>query len=165
MYSREVRLPADLVYSTVETDRPDSGNDFITTKRETLREAFQATRETLGQAARHRKRWYDMRSRPQTFATGDSVWCLVPKNVSGRYQKWRSQYECPFKIISQLGPVTYTVQEINGRRTWTIHVDKLKHCFANDKPETEEGTNTPPLNHTTESPRPRRTTRLPLRFR
>ena len=93
MYSREVRLPADLVYSTVETDRPDSGNDFITTRREILREAFQATRETLVQAARHRKRWYDMRCRPQTFATNDSVWCLVPKKVSGRYQKWRSQYD------------------------------------------------------------------------
>ena len=74
MYGREARLTADIVYGTVETDRPVLDNDFITTRCETLREAFKATRETLGQAARHCKKWYDMRSRPQTFATGD---CLV----------------------------------------------------------------------------------------
>ena len=48
MYGREARLPADLVYGTVETDKTDPGNDIVTTRRETLREAFQATRETLG---------------------------------------------------------------------------------------------------------------------
>jgi len=169
MYGRETRLPADLVYGTVQTDDPNQNDDFVTARRDVLREAFQATRETLGQAAKRRKRWYDLRSRPRTFAIGDLVWCLVPKRVPGRYQKWRSQYEGPFRILAQPGPVTYTLQEVHGRRKWTTHVDKLKLCHSANDTENgaieEGGTDNPSVPETIESPRPRRTTRLPLRFR
>ena len=61
MYGREARLPADLVYGTVETDHSDPSDNFITARRDALRQAFQATRETLGHAAKHSKKRYDLR--------------------------------------------------------------------------------------------------------
>jgi len=168
MYGREARLPADLVYGSIETDNPTMGNDFISARTDSLREAYQLTRETLGHAAQHRKRWYDLRSRPRTFAIGDLVWCLVPKKIAGRYQKWRSQYEGPFQIVSQPGPVTHVVRELNGRRTWTIHTDKLKP-YSQDSVTREtnnSGGNTDPAStHETGPSRPRRHIRLPFRFR
>jgi len=93
MFGREARLPADLVYGSPETDETTPSDEFVDARREALREAYQTTRETLGQAAQHRKRWYDLRSRPRTFPIGSLVWCLVPRKVAGRYQKWRSQYD------------------------------------------------------------------------
>ena len=108
-----------------------------------------------------------MRTRPQTFEIGSIVWCLVPKRVPGRYQKWRSQYEGPFKVIARPGPVTYLLQRPTGGRIWTAHVDKLKAAHV----DTEEDAHLPrdeasPSVHTEgETTRPRRNIRLPFRFR
>jgi len=165
IFGREARLPADLIYGSAETDEPLT--EFTSSRRDILREAYQTARDTLGQAAKTRKTRYDMRTRPQTFEIGSIVWCLVPKRVPGRYQKWRSQYEGPFKVIARPGPVTYLLQRPTGGRTWTAHVDKLKAAHV----DTEEDAPLPrdeasPSVHTEgETTRPRRNIRLPFRFR
>jgi len=168
MYGRTARLPADLVYGSVETDDSTIGNDFVSARTGSLRKAYQLTRETLGRAAQHRKRWYDLRSRPRIFAISDLVWCLIPKKIARRYQKWRSQYERPFKIISQPEPDTHIVRELNGRRTWTIHTHKLKP-YSQDSVIRENdnlgGTTDPASTPETGSSRPRLHIRLQFHFR
>ena len=84
------------------------------------------SRWNLGQVAERCKDRYDLCARPATFPVGSWIWCWVPRTMSGRYQKWRSLYQGPFK--GQLGPVTYEIQRNKCARCWTVHVDKLKPC-------------------------------------
>jgi len=183
MHGREARIPADLIYGEPRTG--DQDHDFVARQQENLSEAFALTRQHLAQAARRRKTRYDLRTRPQKFATGSKVWCYVPRRYKGRYQKWRSLYQGPFEIVEQLGPVTYRIRRDNPSRTFVVHVDKLKPCLsdsgspsrtsevdanpADDRPSTSvagprpKRRATPDLN--TPSTRPRRTVRAPARFR
>ena len=46
MYGREAHLPADLIYGSVANDAPTVNSEFVDNRRDSLREAYQATRET-----------------------------------------------------------------------------------------------------------------------
>jgi len=143
--------------------------DFIETRRETLREAFQVAREQLGERAVRRKRQYDLRVKPASYTVGDKVWCLVPRRRQGRYPKWTSPYQGPFTVIAVLGPVTYRVQRQGRGRPWTIHVDKLKHCYEqegirDDNPSVPLAADTEQQTVDSPSPRPRRNIPTPARF-
>jgi len=69
MHGREARIPADLVYGQPQGE-PRPEDDFVATQQETLREAYELTREHLGKAANRRKTQYDLRARPQQFPVG-----------------------------------------------------------------------------------------------
>ena len=163
MHGREARIPADLIYGPPQGEpRPET--DFVAAQQETLREAYELTREHLGKAAKRRKTQYDLRARPQQFTVGTWVWCLSPRLRHGRYRKWQSPYEGPFQVTQVLGPVTYIIQKTPRARPWTVHVDKLKPCVL-DPPTPEPVTDSPPDCVPEGQPsRPQRPVRRPARF-
>ena len=170
MHGREARIPADIVYGPAQSEiEPD--NDFVATLQDTLREAFHLTRQQLGKAAIRRKVQYDLRARPQKFAVGSWVWCLVPRRQKGRYPKWQSPYTGPFEVTKILGPVTYEVRRHPRAKPWHVHVDKLKPC-PGPEPANEPSVAVPSLDTVAAqdsaalpTARPRRTIRRPSRFR
>jgi len=105
-----------------------SPDEFVEKHLTTLRDAYELTREHLGSNASRRKRHYDLRTRPQEYSVGSWVWVYVPRRKGGRYQKWRSLYQGPFRIDRQFGPVNYLICWNDRSRPWTVHVDKLKPC-------------------------------------
>ena len=173
MHGREARIPADITYGPTPSET-DAENDFVADQQAALRSAFDFARQQLGKAAARRKHCYDLRARPQTFAVGSWVWCLLPRRRQGRYRKWQCLYEGPFQVTEIIGPVTYRIQRSPRCKPWTVHADKLKPCHteisddlpALDRPEaaTEsqptDGSHEPP----TFGPRPKRTIRLPARY-
>jgi len=166
MHGREARIPADLVYGPPDTEESPE-DDFVATQQATLRDAFELAREQLGKAASRRKRQYDLRQRPQPFAVGTRVWCLVPRLRQGRYRKWQSMYEGPFVVTRILGPVTYEIRKNPNARPWTVHVDKLKPCAVPDPPPVDPPSQSPEVDPE-ECPtvaRPRRAIRPPVRYR
>jgi len=92
--------------------------------------------------------------------------------MSGRYQKWRSLYQGPFKVLRQLGPVTYEIRRNERARSWTVHVDKLKPCHDPEEqiPDSQLPVNTPQFTSDNDEAngiqgsRPRRVVRKPRRF-
>jgi len=168
MHGREARVPADLVYGEPEISPYNSDTDFPSHLTNTLHKAFATARQNLNQAAKRRKDRYDLRSRPTIFPVGSWVWCLVPRRVSGRYQKWRSLYQGPFEVLRQLGAVTYEIQRNKRTRPWIVHVDKLKPCHNPDDPTPDSHSfvdTSVESNDDHHIPRPRREIRKPVRFR
>lgn len=180
MHGRETRLPADLVYGDADAVCQPDVHDYPNRLVDTLREAFITARQNLGRAARRRKAHYDLRARPAAFQPGSWVWCLVPRRVSGRYQKWRSLYQGPFQVTRQLGPVTYELRRNERSRPWVVHVDKLKPCHQPDDKQAPPPMRATGLEHdaslntdhdddsqepTAGPSRPRRHARRPARFR
>jgi len=90
MHGQETRLTANLVYGNADAVCQPDVHDY---PNHTLREAFITARQNLGRATRRRKAYYDLRAQPAAFQPGSWVRCLVPKRVSGQYQKWRSLYQ------------------------------------------------------------------------
>ena len=171
MYGREARIPADLVYGDVREPEPDT-DDFVTERCNRFRSAFEAAREHLGAAAKRRKRHYDLRARPQAFPVGSQVWCLNPRPHKGRFRKWQSPYLGPFEVNRQLGPVTYEIRRGQHAQPWTVHVDKLKACTdplsrnaASDEAEPADNNVAASDEDSPQPIRPRRTRKLPIRFR
>ena len=172
LHGREARIPADLIYGPPpDFDRSSEPSEFVMRQRDALHEAYELTRLHLGLAARRRKRHYDLRTRPQEYSVGSWVWVYVPRRKGGRYQKWRSLYQGPFRVDKQLGPVNYLVRRNDRSRPWTVHVDKLKPCHQptdTDEPPQQAEPN-PGLNPANSEPttagRPRRNVRPPARFR
>ena len=133
-----------------------------------LRSPFDLARQQLGKAACRRKHAYGLRARPQAFAVGSWVWCLVPRRRQGRYRKWQCLYEGPFQVVKVLGPVTYQIQRTARSRPWTVHVDKLKPCHTEVRDDPATAAEPPPADSSSEplvpNARPRRNIRLPARY-
>ena len=109
MHGREARLPANLMYGEPDETAEEGQDSQPQRMLDTLHQAFETARTNLGKAARHRKAHYDLQAHPTQFSVGTWVWCLVTWKNQGWYQKWRSLYEGPFKVLRQLGPVTYEI--------------------------------------------------------
>ena len=167
MHGREARIPADLVYGPPQPEN-ECGSDFVHQQQETMRDAFALAREQLGKAANRRKNHYDMRARPQKFSVGDKVWCLNPHRFKGRYHKWQCPYQGPFEVTKVLGPVTYQIRRHPRAKPLIVHVDKLKTCVERETgPEPNPSNDNAHDDERTDSDngRPRRTIRLPARYR
>ena len=172
-YGREARIPADLVYGLPpDLARQTDASDFAEEQRAKFSQAYELVRQHLGSAARRRKHDYDLRAKPQQFAIGSKVWVFVPRRRSGRYAKWQCRYQGPFTVVAHPGPVTYIVQKTDRSRPWTVHVDKMKTCYAEedsgptiDSDRDQSQRDGPPDTPLSPPRRSHRNTRLPTRYR
>ena len=167
MHGREARIPADIAYGPTPNE-PATESDFVADQQAALRSAFDLAQQQLSKAACRRMHAYDLRARPQAFAVGSWVWCLVPRRRQGRYRKWQCLYEGPFQVVKVLGPVTYQIQRTARSRPWTVHVDKLKPCHTEVRDDPATAAEPPPADSSSEplvpNARPRRNIRLPARY-
>jgi len=76
----------------------------------------------LKTAAARQKKNYQEKCREASFKNGDWVWKVDSALKPG---KLRQKNLGPYLIINQTGPVTYTIQQQEGARESTLHVDKL----------------------------------------
>ncbi|GKB44231.1 hypothetical protein Tco_0889173 [Tanacetum coccineum] len=81
------------------------------------------------------KSYADRRTKPLEFEVGDMLLKVSPwKGVVpfGKHKKLSPRYIWPFKILSRVGPVAYTLElpkELKGIHS-TFHVSNLKKCLA-----------------------------------
>ena len=96
----------------------------------------------------------------------------MPRRRSGRYAKWQWRYQGPFTVIAHPGPVTYIVQKTDRSRPRTVHVDKMKTCYAEedsgptiDSDRDQSQRDGPPDTPLSPPRRSHRNTRLSTRYR
>jgi len=73
---REVRMPVDVVYGSVEDPANESYDDYVENIRERMTSAYEEARQALRKkAAERNKRYYDVRVRPNKFKKGETGCC------------------------------------------------------------------------------------------
>ena len=189
MFGRETRAPIDLVYG-----RPPDGDRGAATYSayaqdfaDRMENAYRLVRDHLRVSAERRKHAYDMKVRPAEFFPGDRVWYYTPRRYQGRSPKWARMFTGPYFVMERCGIVNYRLRRNKNSRPFVAHVDKLRPCFdeGTDERETRPA---PPLTRKNERKnatpaasaidlmpsapqpdeadgRPKRTSRLPARYR
>jgi len=171
MFGRESRAPVDLVYGMPpDADRRLANyTAYVRDFAERMEDAYRLVRDHLRVAAERRKHAYDMKVRQAEFSVGDRVWYYTPRRYQGRSPKWARMYTGPFTIMERCGLVNYRLRKSANARPFIAHVDKLRLCFDEGLDDARgdlaaEDTffdAMPPV----DNGRPKRTVRLPARFR
>ncbi|GKC12500.1 putative reverse transcriptase domain-containing protein [Tanacetum coccineum] len=127
LYGQKCR---SLVCWSVVGDSQLTGPELI---RDTTEKIIQIKNRLL--TARSRQSYADRRTKPLEFEVGDMLLKVSPwKGVVpfGKHKKLSPRYIWPFKILSRVGPVAYTLElpeelkEIHS----TFYVSNLKKCLA-----------------------------------
>jgi len=123
---REVRMPADIVYGSLDETPAKTYDGFVETVQERMTAAYEETRIALRKAAERNKRHYDVRVRSNEYQVGSWVYYFNPRKFQGRQDKWERKYSGPFLIVATPSSVTVRLQRRKTAKPFTVHVDKVK---------------------------------------
>ena len=141
MFGREAELPIDLVYGRPKNVRNPSEPVFAAELRDRFEAIHQIARKSLGKAAIHQKRGYDVNARGSPLDVGTKVWVLTIKKRLGVSEKLIRPWEGPYTILEVLADRVYKVQRNPGSRTRVVHRDHLiPFQGENRHPESDQET-------------------------
>ncbi|GFV96342.1 retrovirus-related Pol polyprotein from transposon 412 [Trichonephila clavipes] len=86
LFGRDLRLPADLMFSR-QPDAPLAPEEYIQKLQARVEEMHHLARERIGMASEKIKTRYDARATGHDFREGDKVWLWNPKRRKGRSSK------------------------------------------------------------------------------
>ena len=84
---REVRMPADIVYGSLDETPNESYDSYVENVRGRMTAAYEETQIALRKAAERNKRYYDVRVRPNEYKVGSWVYYYNPRKFKGRQDK------------------------------------------------------------------------------
>ena len=126
---REVRLPAELVFSSKNTcDGLDitSYGEYVDQLRQKMQYAHEVARKHLSCSAKRSKEIYDTKISVNQYQVGDVVWLLQEARHVGECQKLVRIYEGPYLVIRKYSDINFLLQ-LDGRgKTKPAHHNKLK---------------------------------------
>ena len=125
LYGRPVCGPLDVLKEEWEAEEKSNVSvvSYVLSMRERLEHMTEHVQENLRKAQRHQKTWYDRNARERSFQRGDQILILLPIPTN----KLMAQWQGPYPVLRQVGPVTYKVNVFN-RRKWKriLHVNMLR---------------------------------------
>lgn len=80
--------------------------------------------------AERRKKYYDIKVKPQQFNVGEWVYYHYPRKFKSRSQKWQKAYTGPFLVVKSLAPSNCWLQKSPKAKSFVVHMDKLKKCYG-----------------------------------
>jgi len=95
-----------------------------------MRLSYKIARQKLRICAERRKKYYDIRVKPQQFDVGDWVLYHYPRRFKSRSQKWQKAYIGPFLIVEMLEPSNCWLQKSQKSQKFVAHIDKLKKYYG-----------------------------------
>jgi len=124
-FGRELAVPVDVALGNPPADRV-SVNDYADHLLTSLQEAYCDARKHLGRAAERTKRYYDCKSHPLAFKSGDLV-CVFP-HVGSWAGPPSGSVNTPARLRSSTRPDRTSKPVGNGPRgaVQIVHIDKLK---------------------------------------
>ena len=95
------------------------------------------------EAAGVQRSYHDAYSKSHTFDVNDDVWLYKQTSIEGgRTSKLKYNWRGPYKIETVIGPVTYTLKDVNGKSIPGTHharqlykVEDSKHSSPQATPE------------------------------
>lgn len=119
VFGKIAEVPSDEPARTPDVN--ETYTQYLTTLFDKLRDTQRAARENLRSAKIRSKRYYDKKTRPREFNTGDKVYLLREPLKS----KLDGQYTGPYKIAEML-PNNNARLEVTQGHYRVVHTDKLK---------------------------------------
>ncbi|GFV00877.1 retrovirus-related Pol polyprotein from transposon 412 [Trichonephila clavipes] len=92
LFGRDLRLPADLLFSR-PPDAPLVPEEYIEKLQERMEEMHHLARERIGMASEKMKTRYDARATGHDFHEGDKVWLWNPKRRKGLSPKLQTNWD------------------------------------------------------------------------
>ena len=128
VFCGENRAPLDIALGcpAEEQQHYDSYVEYVSDLRQRQRKLYALARKHLNAAAERRKRDYDAKVKPMTFAIGQWVWYFCSRRYVKRTPKWCRNYHGPFLVTAVIEPNDYVIQRSRRFKLQVVHGDKLK---------------------------------------
>ena len=103
--------------------------EYMAWVKRALEDNFERARQQLGLAAERQKRYSDVRTKDKSFKSGDFVLRIYPPNLENNLS---SPYIGLYRVMAQLGEVTFSFQRRPNSKPFSVHVDQLKLYYTVD---------------------------------
>ncbi|GFW24344.1 uncharacterized protein TNCV_605911 [Trichonephila clavipes] len=110
LFGRDLRLPADLLFSR-SPDAPLVPEEYIEKLQARMEEMHHLARKRIGMASEKMKTRYDARATGHDFHEGDKVWLWNPKRRKGLSPKLQTNWEGPYTVLKRLNDVMVWMQK------------------------------------------------------
>ena len=134
VFGRQLRGPLYVmkgVWTDSQQPEPKSVIQHMLTIRDRVDRCQEAANKNLRSAQQRQKTWYDKNARTHSFKAGDNVLVLLPSSTSKLLAEWQG----PYPITKQVGPVNYEVNMFDKRRKKRIfHGNMLRGWHSADNP-------------------------------
>lgn len=130
LYGRTVRGPVQILKQlwTEEIEEPDvkSSYEYIVDLRERMEEGIKLAHESLQQAQRRYKKYYDRKAKQREFKAGDEVLIMLPTDANKLLMQWKG----PYKIEKKMGLNDFRIKI--GGKSKVYHANMLKKYNKRD---------------------------------
>ena len=119
IHGRNPKMPTD-----VELNYDSNG--FLKDKEDLvvgLKRAIDAAREMQRGSIEKNKRLYDGHQKEKIFAPGTLVMLYYPNKLLNKLSK---RCTGPYRVLKQLSPVTYEIEDLRGSERQIVHVQRIK---------------------------------------
>ena len=125
MLGREVRLPAQILYSSCTNDEFVSYSHYVEELKSRMEAAHNVARQHLGKAAQRQKDAYDAKSILHKYRVGDLVWYTSKSEELHIAPKLRKAYTGPVLILKKFNDLNYMIQVDAKKAKKVVNHDKL----------------------------------------
>ena len=125
-YGHEMRLPADLVIASPESDQR-SIHVHLDDMLRRIQKIYRYMRVHLKSQIRRNASTY--LGKTQNFKDGDKVWYLCPRKVAGKPTKLTDAWLGPYKVVKRINDVIYKIEPHQFRGpSCAVHEQRLIPC-------------------------------------
>ncbi|GFS48648.1 retrovirus-related Pol polyprotein from transposon 412 [Trichonephila clavipes] len=134
LFGRDIRLPADLLFSR-PPDAPLAPEEYIEklSLQVQMEEMHHLARERIGMASEKMKTQYDARATGHDFHEGDKVGLWNPKRRKGLSPKLQMNWEGPYTVLKRLNDVVVRIQKSPHSKPKVIHYNRLALYLGQDE--------------------------------
>ena len=127
VFSREVRLPVDLLFSPPDIDKEGEGvSNYAQALQEKIKRVHRYARKHLNIKSERQRQKYDQRLNQRTYDRGNAVWFYNPKRKNKISPCLQSPWEGPYVVLKRISDVVYSIQKTPQFKPRVIHHDRLR---------------------------------------
>ena len=129
---RDTRMPIDLFMGLPleESSLYDTPHEYLSNLLHNMSLSYDIARQKLRVCAERRKKYYDIRVKPQQFQVGDWVYYHYPRRFRSRSLKWQKASTGPYLVVKLIQPSNCWLQKSPKSKAFVAHIDKLKKCHG-----------------------------------
>jgi hypothetical protein len=124
------KLPADLIFPSVEFDIKLSEDDYAFKLRNDLVKIYKLVNDKSSSKVDKMKFYADRNVRPSRYELGDRVWLFNETKKKGPNKKIGWKWLGPFTIIEKRNESTYVLKPDKRGRNVLANSSRLKRCYA-----------------------------------
>ena len=123
-----MELPVQLIFSN-EPVANEIKEDYVIKLVNRMRDAHEIAKRNIEASINKRCEKHNAKRTRKEFQVGDLVYLRNPVLPGEKLApKFRNKWTGPSRITQKLGPVTFRVKQMHGKKEQVLHADRLKIC-------------------------------------